>query len=691
MVRNWVPAIASLAVLLLAGSARSSGCCDETPEWKLQQQVFSGYNNSGVMVPGNDSRVNLLMLLADRHGGPTSSVTTALFKWGPFGNGFGAIPEVAGMRGTQCDSSVSGARAFEAALNADGSVGSAEKQRLIALRRVLTAKCESTTTVGARDVIGFDGLSNAAKPFAQYVDGAGAFYAGGYDDAVKRFGELTSARNPWIRETALYMIARAALNLAQGNFIDDYGGLAEPDKRDKAAIAAAETAFANYLRAYPKGLYAVSARGLMRRVYWLAGDRAKLGEAYRQLIAIDDPAQRGIDDAELVQEIDYKFLPGLTRPETNDASLLATIDLMRMRQSEGRDPPITLADIEAQRGAFAADQPLYDYVVASHALFVGTKPAEVLRLIPDATRQKRFSALQFSRQMLRGFALDAVKDANARGFWLSMMPGATQVYQRKAVELALAMHEERNAGLARAFAPGSQVRDPNIRGILLGYAAGPELLRKQAKAASASKAEREAALFILLYKEIGRGFYGPFVDDLGLITSSAPVSDEYFRALDFRSNEDLGQFHIPVGLFTSAGAVGDFGCPALRQTAMTLAQNPRAAGSRLCIAEFMRVNGFDHFALDAPPPKDELGGAPSAFPGKPFSRLETYKDVIADAKATPHDKAYALYRAVYCYAPAGINDCGGVEVTKAQRRAWYQRLKWEFPQSQWAKEAQYYW
>ncbi len=55
-------------------------------------------------------------------------------------------------------------------------------------------------------------------------------------------------------------------------------------------------------------------------------------------------------------------------------------------------------------------------------------------------------------------------------------------------------------------------------------------------------------------------------------------------------------------------------------------------------------------------------------PGVPH-RLALYQQVIADAKAEPEDKSYALYRAVMCYAPSGYNDCGGKDVDKAVRKA----------------------
>ena len=105
----------------------------------------------------------------------------------------------------------------------------------------------------------------------------------------------------------------------------------------------------------------------------------------------------------------------------------------------------------------------------------------------------------------------------------------------------------------------------------------------------------------------------------------------------------------------------------------------------------MRVNGFDDFALDSQPAKDELGGTVSLFPGPAFSRLELYKAIIADAAAPAPDKAYALYRAVNCYAPSGNNTCGGVEVPTAQRKAWFLRLNKDYPTSHWAQDQRYYW
>ncbi len=46
----------------------------------------------------------------------------------------------------------------------------------------------------------------------------------------------------------------------------------------------AESAFKAYLKNYPAGRYAASARGLLRRVYWLGKDRERLAGEYARFV-----------------------------------------------------------------------------------------------------------------------------------------------------------------------------------------------------------------------------------------------------------------------------------------------------------------------------------------------------------------------------------------------------------------------
>jgi hypothetical protein len=686
--------LAVLIAIACHAPARASGDFSCSPSFRLSHVEMTGCDNMAILQPGNDTRVNLALLLSDLRGSKGSPSRAAkldpLFDW----SGFVAVfypdwrapedPSYADGEGSRCRSNPSGAAGFESAVNAAGKVPAAERAALIAARRGLQPSCTGASGgAGAITALDAEVKSPSGKAFAAYLKGALAFYDADYGTAATQFATARAGDQPWLKETARYMLGRVEVNRLQVDAFDEYGMLNQEHVVDAKALAAAEGALRGYLHDYLKGAYTASARGLLRRVYWLANQPDKLAAEYVALFA-QTPAQRGLSEVDLIQEIDNKLLVPLALTARTDPILLAVLDLQAMRHTDGAsdDKPMPVAQIEAQRASFAGNQPLFDYLLAAHALYVAHKPAEVLRLIPDAARQSSFSYTQFSRQMVRGMALEALGDRNARGFWNDLLGGARQPYQRQAVELALAMHDERSNALARVFEPASPVRTPIIRAILLANVAGPSLLRQQAKDQSASSHERELALFTLLYKGVSHGAYRDFLGDLAMVPPNAASEGDW----DLLAGEKIN-----LAVFTKTAEKADFACPQLRETATQLARDAGDAHARLCLGEFMRNNGFDQFSLDTQPPKSDLGGSASLFPGTPYSRLEVYKAVMADPRAAPPDKAYALYRAVRCYAPSGNNSCGGKEVPTSQRKAWYDRLKKDYPTSPWAKSLHLYW
>lgn len=369
---------------------------------------------------------------------------------------------------------------------------------------------------------------------------------------------------------------------------------------------------------------------------------------------------------------------------------------MRMRKpaedTDSTRPPITRAELERQKPFFASQPELHSYLLAVEALYLRNAPGEVLQLIPDASHESPFTYLQFSRQMLRGMALEQAGDANARQFWRDLFAGATRPWQREALELAYASFEERHGGLARVFAQDSPVRNAVVREILLQFVAGPDLLRQQARDASAARHERDMALWVLLAKDLKHGAYRDWLADVKLVPADATGEDGLIDgAQNTGSDFDPTESVVPLGVFTGKGKTGDFGCPSLAEMVAALARNPQGAKPSLCLGEFWRSNGFDSFAFDKPLTPGELGGTPSLFPGKPMPRQAIYQSVMSDRAATPDEQAYALYRAIRCYAPSGNNDCGGADVPVTQRRAWYNRLKAQYPRSRWAQSLKFYW
>lgn len=694
-------AISVLALLAPASPLQASGDYGCTPRWTLFNGGY-GCNDSAVLAPGNDSRVNLYYLLRDRQGVGTAGLSYAppsededlgsghnFLSWGGFAYAFyrsGGQEEGddnGGHYGSRCISLVSGDTAFAAAMQANRGVSAADRTALTLARVLLGQTCGSASFAPTWPTI----ASGAGREYLGYLQAANAFYAGQWDDARGGFARLKGSRDPWLAETAAYMLPRTELNAAQAATFDDYGWFDGPDKVDKAALGRAKTGFADYLKHYGKGRYAASAQGLIRRLLWLGGDVAGLSREYERMLAAIPVADRAT--LELVQEIDNKLLITKARDAADGPLLLATIDLMMMRRgsaAEGEsaeEPVITAAQISAQEPHFAGRADLFGFVQANHAFYVAKDMRRVLALIPDQAKQASFTPLQFSRQVLRGQALGALKDRNEAGFWRDMLGGSKALYQRPVVELALAMNLERSGRLAEVFAPGSPIGERAIREILLSNVAGPDLLRTQAQSTDRPQHERDVALFALLQKQLLYGDYAGFVGDLALVRANAATDGGTW---------DLHEQHkIPLGLFRGGRWGDEYPCAPLVRSVTALSRNPRDAKALLCLGDFYRVNGFDSARWANPPKADELGGTKALFAGQARPRSALYDAVIADPAAGANEKAYALYRAVYCYAPSGSSDCGGTEVEKGQRQAWFQRLKRDYPDSEWAQKLRYYW
>jgi hypothetical protein len=265
----------------------------------------------------------------------------------------------------------------------------------------------------------------------------------------------------------------------------------------------------------------------------------------------------------------------------------------------------------------------------------------------------------------------------AADHWKKLMPVATLPWQAEAVELGLAMNWERAGTLNKVFLPETRIASSRIRTILLRYAAGPILLRQAVADPQSTPEERATARIVLLYKEATRGHYTGFLQDY---VPAQLTKDE--------SNAEGGAIQLTA--FNWAGTTEGYRCPALKAVIGELAADAKTTHGLLCLSEFIRATSLDGYEGGAPKP-DELGGGKSIFPGEPYSRGELYKKLIADPSTPDNDRAYALYRAVNCYRPASVNECGGKDVNVAQRKAWFNMLKSRYGATAWAKSLEYYW
>ena len=702
--QTWVrAALVALALGFAAnGPARASGDSSCYPTWK-PVSLSAGCANHAALAPSNDTRANLLML-ALRPNTPVRpypkfewqdrALGRTFFTWPQLRQVYGPAPapasdsETAASWGSRCASLASGSAAFRAALLADRQVSAAERDALGKARDPLAKGCSGN----ARPLQGEwpAGLSSAgARAFLGYLQAADAFYAGDWPAARQRFAALPKARQPWVAETAAYMAIRVELNAAQENAFDEYGTFQGPAKVDQAAVARGQAAIAAYLKRYPKGRYAASATGLERRTAWLGGDLAGLSRAYDRLLGT---VPSGSDAAlDLVQEVDNKLLFAKDAGAAMQSPiLLATYDLMRMRSSEGADSPrFTAADLAAQQPRFAARPDLYAYLLAAQAFYVERDAGRTLALTATRAKGTGPTPLGFSSAMLRGLALAERRDPAEAAFWQSALDTAQAPYQRPLVELALAIAFERAGKVELAFAPRSPITDPTIREILLRKVAAPDLLRRVSRDSALDRHQRDLALFSLLGGDLEHGHFADFGRDRALIPADAVTTGS---PGSFPLDET-----IPVGLFASGTWADVYPCAALAVTAAKLATNSGDATARLCLGDFWRINGFDRLSSDEtvdPASNDggpALGSSASQFPGATITRASLYPPIIADARTPAADRAYALFRSVMCYAPSGNNDCGGADVPKAQRKAWYGTLKHDYPDSRWARDLRYYW
>ena len=108
-----------------------------------------------------------------------------------------------------------------------------------------------------------------ARQYASYLNATIAFYNSNFSIATKIYSVLTTVDQPWIKETSQYMLIRSSLNESYQSGVGKYGDL-KIDKVDQTLLKNTYEHITTYFKRFPEGKYAASARGLLRRCYWLS-------------------------------------------------------------------------------------------------------------------------------------------------------------------------------------------------------------------------------------------------------------------------------------------------------------------------------------------------------------------------------------------------------------------------------------
>lgn len=528
---------------------------------------------------------------------------------------------------------------------------------------------------------------SAARAFSDYLLAASNFYQGDYPAAVQTFTALQTAKQPWVAETASYMLMRTALNQSSENANGEYGDF-DVKKIDKDAAAQARKAALAYLTAWPKGQYADSAYAMLRRIDWYLENWDLLADHYEEAL---EAATNNDEIVALIAENDLKLQ---SKDQSGDAvftsapnapllTFTQTLRLMRSKECNPRLPCVDQAYIDALKDSFdqARKLPLWHYLTVMQSFRMEDYPAVIAAIKPASELPAR-NIVAFSEQALYGDALMAQQQwPAARDHWTHLLTLSKDPEQQQFIQARLAAALVSGNEVAKIFAADSRVTNLRYRSLVLKTRATPELLRQQVSNGPNDE-ERTIALHTLLVSDLTEARYSEWLQDRKLAQHiKQPVVSDAFADVQLSTFDWTGEE-------TETG----YACPTLETVVTQLSQHADNSHALNCLSEFFRTTNASvktwpdsggNGTLDKAVTTEKRMGQPD--------RQHYYQQVIGNSKTEPEDKSYALYRAVMCYAPSGYNDCGGKDVDKTQRQRWFTQLKKQYPGSTWANKLKYYW
>ncbi len=531
-------------------------------------------------------------------------------------------------------------------------------------------------------------MSPAATEWRDYLHAARRFYDGQFEEAHAGFTALQTAKAPWVAESATYMVMRTHLNLAMKDAKDEYGD-EDVAKSDKAALGNAMKQAQAYLSAYPQGRYTSSTKGLFRRIHWMSGDLPALRDAYSEAMA----STSTLPELEaLVNEIDLSLLSAnayrnqpayqdQAQPELLFVNALRGLRPTYERPRDWQDAQLDDAILQLQ-AAGKTEQATY---LKAYSFFLDKQFEQALAL-PFPPLGQEASTLAFSHQMLRIRAWQGMKAFDkAEQALMTLVASPLGQAQQAFVENVLADHWVRTGNTAAIFQPDSPITQLRIRTAVLKQEAEPALLRQQVKQGP-SAAERQIALHTLLVRDLIANNHANFLQDVALIPADykevVPPTEAPWQPVP------NGDVRLSAFRWSGEGTPQGYHCRDLAQTLGTLVQRPDDGHALNCLGEYLR-NQDPH--IDLWQDREQVWGMKQEESATAPSRLALYQAVMANPKAEPEDKSYALYRAIQCYAPSGYNSCDSQEIPKRTRQAWFNTLKQRYGNSVWARSLKYYW
>lgn len=550
-------------------------------------------------------------------------------------------------------------------------------------------------------------IDGVVSEFKHYLLASEFFYLNKLDDAESIFDTLTHSTNPWIAETAKYMLIRTNLGRV-ANYTDEWS--LKPSSVNQIFLQKTRMAVDAYRQSYPNGQYLNSALSFERRLFWFQSDYAALAKIYEQKlealkstdVKTSDHVSLNFALINLSDEIDAKLLEEHS-DSYNQYPILAFIQLLKdLRQEKpARFEGKQNKEIETEVELIAKGLEEQGLTNAAHYLRLLIdwrlyQNAGVLAQFPDfdEIKDKLSDPSIFAMQILRSEILRKINEKEALlDVWKTIIasPNIT-LSQQQYAQLQLAGAYIANKQIEQIFAPQSPITNLYYRAAVLNQTANDELLREEARNGKNLR-ERRIALLALFKNHLYQNNFKDMKNDLALL---APIMEadpqksypnNYPYELRDNSVQNLTPFQS-TGWQQNTDDFGRYTCPSIQTIFDRLAKNDlEDATATLCLGDFL-LTYYSYDWLNPIHPK--LLASDVNF-DRVLNRGKLYDAVLENPQSTKDEKAYALFRKINCYARSGNNSCGDKEVEQSERKHWFNTLKKEYSQSIWAESLKYYW
>ena len=734
-------ALTCLSIQAIAGGGEYCGS-----NFSLDNRTYNECQiNFPTLDTGNDTQTNLYLLLADEgliNFNIANTLSSDFYRADDFPLNLKDLKQAAVNKvknpnqknlaqaeksnyAEYCNSFYTGEDALEDALKLDPKLTSKERLQLIQFRQAIQSECigsfsrdmPSEDTPPAKPTFPLKWSINA-QPYADYIMATQLFYLGeksDFDSADNLYTALinietdNNAGLAWLVDTTNYMLIRTGINRIYQDGMGDYRYKSETV--DPELFASTQQAIDSYLSRFKEGRYIASARGLQRRLYWLSGQQDKLIKEIEWQMSHPSSPLFNLNSRLLAEEIERKvffedFENTIDINKFNNPILLTSFALYRLRPADSLNAtkPLTLTELERLKPKFKNRMDLYQYLIATYYLVQQNQPKLAIPHLPNdlptAEPTGKLSYSKFSRYVLKAKALQQIGNVNeANALWNRLHELPKKPFQNTVTELALALQADKTNDYSQLFGDNANIHSQALKMRVIKYSADPALLQQIANSHSATDTIGAEARYALLAKSLTQGRYGDY-----LTYKQSYLLKNAQKYLGYDSKDETLKNLPAFSEFNWQGKKisPNIICQNLTITVTRLSQNPKDRLQKLCLAEFMYDTSVTYYLADYDKSYNSsaqshlnyrypyLGDIPNRFKGQELNRLEIYQSAFA-SKQNDELSAYALHRAISCFASSGNNQCGGEDVDISVRKAWFKRLKSDFKNTSWAQNQQYYW